>query len=316
MPEQPRLSLVVTALEHGLPELAAALAPGLSPGDEVLLASRDPIWLSRAQELARQQGPSHQALVGGRAQAANQARGEVIVFLEAAWRPQPALLDAVRAAFAQPEPPAVLALPLGLAGSASASAWADLAGLDLAWDQQRLGPPQDCALAISRRELLAAGGLDPVWEPGGADLAALWLRLEELGRPLAELERAELRLAAPRGLLGALGLAWGRARGLYARLRLGGLEGGLVGGLAWQVGLWLLALGLLASFVPRDPGRGLSLAAICLLLLYYSNRSWLRWLGEGRPGLLGRALVYGLLRPLAWLGGLLEGLLRRLGGQA
>jgi hypothetical protein len=53
-----------------------------------------------------------------------------------------------------------------------------------------------------------------------------------------------------------------------------------------------------------------------LLLLYYSNRGWLRWLSEDRPGLLGRALVYGLLRPLAWLGGLGEGLLRRLGGQA
>jgi len=314
MPDQPRLSLVVTALAAGLPDLAAALSPGLGPGDEVLLASRDPIWLSQAQELARQQGPAHQALVGGRAQAANQARGQVILFLEAAWRPQPALLDAVRQAFAQPRPPAALALPLGLAGSDSP--WADLAGLDLSWDQQRLGPPQDCGLAVSRRELLAAGGLDPAWEPGGADLAALWLRLEELGRPLAELERAELRLPAPNGLLGALGLAWDRARRLYSRLRLGGMERGSVGGMALQVGWWLLALGLLAAFAPRDPGRGLSLAAICLLLLYYSNRGWLRWLSEDRPGLLGRALVYGLLRPLAWLGGLGEGLLRRLGGQA
>jgi hypothetical protein len=40
----------------------------------------------------------------------------------------------------------------------------------------------------------------------------------------------------------------------------------------------------------------------------------LRWLGESRPDLLGRALIYGLLRPLAWLGGLLTGLLERLGG--
>lgn len=313
MPEHLRLSLVVTALADSLPDLAAALAPDLRPGDEVLLASRDPIQISRAQELGRHQGPAYQTLVGGRAQAANQARGEIILFIEAAWRPQPALLDTVRAAFAGPLPPAALALPLGL--TPSTSPWADLAGLDLSWDQHRLGPPQDCALAVARRELLAAGGLDPTWEPGGTDLAALWLRLEELGRPLAELERAELRLPAPNGLLGALGLAWDRARRLYSRLRLGGLERGSVGGMALQVGWWLLALGLLATLAPRDPGRGLSLAAICLLLLYYSNRSWLRWLSEDRPGLLGRALVYGLLRPLAWLGGLAAGLLRRLDGQ-
>lgn len=313
MPSPPRLSIVVTVLESGLKVLAETLAPGLLPGDEVLLASRDPIWLSRAQELARQQGASFQALVGGRNQAANQARGEVILFLESAWQPQGALLEAVRAAFSQPEPPAVLALPLGLASAASP--WAGLAGLDLSWDQQRLGPPHDCGLAVARRELLAAGGMDPAWESSGVDLAALWLRLEELDRPLAELERAELRLPAPTGLWGALNLAWSRARPIYARLRLGGLERAAVGGMALQVGLWLLALGLLATVGPGDLGRGLSLAVICLLLLYYSNRPWLRWLSAGRPDLLSRALVYGLLRPLAWLGGLVAGLVGRLGGQ-
>lgn len=315
MSAPPRISIVITALEKGLSGLAEGLAQVIQSGDEVLLASRDPIWLSRAQDLARQAGPGHQALVGGRAQAANQARGEVILFLEADWRPQPALLDAVRVAFAQPEPPAALALPLGLVSPASP--WADLAGLDLAWDQQRLGPPQDCGLAVVRRELLAAGGLDPDREPGGADLFGLWLRLEEMGRPLAELERAELRLPAPAGFWGAMELAWDRARRLYSRLRLGGPARRGVGNVALQVGLWLLALGLLAAFATaRQPERGLSLAAICLLLLYYSNRSWLRWLGDGRPDLLGRALVYGLLRPLAWLGGMLTGLGERLGGKA
>ncbi len=87
----------------------------------------------------------------------------------------------------------------------------------------------------------------------------------------------------------------------------------LTGSAYLQPILLLIALGLLAILGPRDPGQAASLALICVLLLYPANRGFLKYVAENEPGLLKTAFLFCLLRPAAWLVGMLKGALGRLG---
>ncbi|MFH1057262.1 MAG: hypothetical protein V1797_01125, partial [Pseudomonadota bacterium] len=243
-------------------------------------------------------------------QAAATVRAGVLLFIEPAWLPQPGLFSALREIFSARPTPAGLAL--ALAAPRDASPWSALAAQEVAFRQQRSGLPADCAMAFNRADLAAAGGLMPSPALGQADLLALWLTLAARGRPLLWEGEALLTLPPRHSLRALLAGAGVWAAGIYPTLRLGPAARGPVAGMAAQVALWLLALGLMWVLAAVDPGRGLSLAAVCLLLLYPANRTWLRWLAAREPGLFRPALIYGLLRPLAWAGGLMAGLLRRL----
>ncbi|MFZ5587468.1 MAG: hypothetical protein ACOZHQ_16230 [Thermodesulfobacteriota bacterium] len=303
---------VIIGLAAPAPDLAAgldALAGQLAPGDEVILAAAGPA-LAAAQDQAAARRAWCRVLAGGRDQAAATARAEALLFLEPAWCPDPGLLTAVRAAFAASPAPAGLAL--ALAAAQDASPWSALAGLEISWRQGRSGLPTDGALAFARADLAAAGGLMPAPPVGQADLLALWLALAEQGRPLLWEPEPLLRLPPRPSLRALLAGAGAWAAGVHPALRLGPAARGMAAGMALQVTLWLMALGLMWVFAPADPGRGLSLAAICLLLLYPANRDWLKWVAARQPGIVSQALAYTLLRPLAWTGGLAAGLLRRL----
>lgn len=286
-----------------------ALAGQFAPGDAVVLAASGPAF-AQAQAQADARPGWCRALPGGRDQAAATLRADVLLFLEPAWLAQPGLLAALREIFSARPTPAGLAL--ALAPPRDASPWSALAGAEVAYRQERSGLPADCALAFNRAELAAAGGLPPSPALGQADLLALWLSLAAQERPLLWEGEALLNLPPRSGLRALLSGAGVWAAGIYPTLRLGPAARGPVAGMAAQVALWFLALGLMWVFAAVDPGRGLSLAAICLLLLYPANRAWLKWLAAHEPSLFPQALIYGLLRPLAWAGGLMAGLLRRL----
>jgi hypothetical protein len=97
--------------------------------------------------------------------------------------------------------------------------------------------------------------------------------------------------------------------------RWGELRSGLrpAGEAYLQPALLLLALGLLLAIGPQDPARAVSLALICVLLLYPLNRAFLKYVGIEDPGLLKNAFLFCFLRPMAWVLGMLKRSLGRLG---
>jgi cellulose synthase/poly-beta-1,6-N-acetylglucosamine synthase-like glycosyltransferase len=80
--------------------------------------------------------------------------------------------------------------------------------------------------------------------------------------------------------------------------------------------LLLAALGFLAFVGPNDPGQAITLALLCLLLLYPANRAFLKSIVQKEPSLIKPAFLFCLLRPAAWVLGMLKTLLVRIGLRA
>jgi hypothetical protein len=181
-------------------------------------------------------------------------------------------------------------------------------------------PLSGCAL-LRRKPALAAGGLDPSLPGPQGDLLGLWLALAALGHEFIWEPELHLWHALPESWGGLLGLAWAEGRECFLRARLArgqtpGLPPGLLAGQGnprLQALMALLAPAALAGMWPLDPGRGLALALLCLALLYPLNRPFLAHMSREAPGLMNRALLYCLLRPFAWLGGMLVAGAERLG---
>jgi hypothetical protein len=333
---QPWLSLVLPVAPGaaGLRACLASLARLDQASCEVLLVCSGQQALAEAQAWLPEPAPPAWRLIpqapdgeagaeaagAGRALGLAQARGEVVLFLTTACQVPPHLPAALRQALARED---TAGAGLGLRPPAGSAPLAELADQELAWRQSRMGLPLAGCAALRRRDALAAGGLDPALPGPQGDLLALWLALVAQGRELVWGPELHLWHELPASWGGLWRLAWAEGRESSLRARLGGgqapgLPPGLLGGQGnprLQALLALLAPAVLAGLWPLDHGRAVTLALICLALLYPLNRPFLTHLGHEAPGLLNQALLYCLVRPFAWLGGMLAAGTGRLGGR-
>lgn len=323
MPPSPPTFSIILPLAEPYPGLAPDLAAWqgqLDELDELIIIGQNESARELAQSLPPApgrrilgpDGPGQPSAAQARRLGLAQARGQIVLFSLPGCRPAPELLGLLRQAFERPE----LA---GLSGvleplPPQEAAPAGLAGLELCWQQQDNPWPSPACLALRREAVLEAGGLDAAW-PGAGDLWDLWWRLAQAGQQLEVDPQCRARLPQP-GTWGGL-LARARLQGaaLFSSRRLPASQGLLPDRPGLQVALLLAAWAALAGFARLDPGRGLSLAAMALLLLYPLNRAFLRFAAQEEPALLGRALLYCLLRPWAWALGLLGAALGWLGGR-
>ncbi len=320
---QPWLSLIVPVRggEPGLASCLTSLAALAGPECEALVVAQGDTAL-RALDQAAPAGPAGWRLVSqppqgpaaARACALAQARGAVALFLGPGCQVPPHLPGVIRRIMDETE---AVGLSLLLKPDGQGEPLKRLAALELAWQAKELGLPQMGCAAFRRAAAMGAGGLDPnLPEPQG-DLLALWLRLKAEGRELYWDQDLFVRAALPGSWRGLLGQAWSEGRESFQRLRLArSLGPGLLPGQGrerLQTLLALLSPALLAGLWPLAPDRALTLTLLCLLLLYPLNRPFLRGVGESDPDLVNRALLYCLLRPFAWLGGMLAAAGDRLG---
>ncbi|MFH1033735.1 MAG: glycosyltransferase [Pseudomonadota bacterium] len=324
-PSQAMCLSIILPLSAPQPRLEACLADWrrqMAAGDELLLICQGQAALEQARELAASPGPANpQTRVlalppsGGdgpaRVLGAAEAKAQVLLFGLPDCLPHRELLPRLRQAF---EDKGLTGLagqvrPVGQEGRLAA-----LAGLELAWRRAGQDLPSPACLALRRRALLEAGGLDPACASGGGDLWDLWLRLERAGRRLEHDDQCQVQAPQPATWSGLLARAHREGREMFLARRLGNGQA-LAHDHAWtQAALVLAALGLLLALWGPAPERAWSLATICLLLLYPLNREFISLVAQKEPPALGPALLYCLLRPWAWTAGLLAGALGRLGG--
>ena len=248
-----------------------------------------------------------------RNQGAEQSRGQVLIFSQAACLLPPDLLAKVEAGLADAE----LAGVGGLCRPANAELpLPRLLGLELELERGEPLPDAVCA-AYRRREFMEAGGFDPADDGEGLENFELAFRLEALGQKLALDPELGVRRPLPASWGGAMGLAYhlgrNRFRNILHRRRLG-LGGGAGANRFWQSVLVLAAVGFPLALAGRDPGGAFTWSVICLLLLYPLNRSFLKQALHREPELMSRALLWCLLRPWAWTLGMIKAALDRMGG--
>jgi hypothetical protein len=248
-----------------------------------------------------------------RNQGAEQSRGEVLVFTQAVCLLPPDLLARIEDDLADAD----LAGVGGLCRPANPSEpLPRLLGLELELGRGEQLPDAVCA-AYRRREFLDAGGFDPADDSEGLENFELAYRLVARGQELALDPELSVRRPLPASWSDALGLAYhvgrNRFRNILHRRRLG-LRGGSGTNRFWQSVLVLAAVGFPLALAGRDPGGAFTWSAICLLLLYPLNRSFLKQVSHREPELMSRALLWCLLRPWAWTLGMIKAALDRMGG--
>jgi len=323
---RPWLSVIIPvsdADQRDMGDCLLCLAACREPGMEVILAERGigRAALAQARTLAGQlpyslvllsqpdQGPG-----AARNLAAARAQGEVLFFTLPQCRVAPELPAVLRGFFSDGQCGGVGG---GVRADNPQAPLAALSALELAFASQpgqaEEAPCLDLACAaFPSRDFKAAGMCDENLDQAAGPDRDLCARLRGLGKEV----RQDPRLWVKRALPGAWPQVWrwqaARGKANYSALRKGRR-------LAWgdysQPTLVLLALGLLLALGPQDPARAVTLAAICLLLLYPLNRAFLAFVGQREPRLLSSALLLCLLRPISWTWGMLSAALRRIGGQ-
>jgi glycosyltransferase involved in cell wall biosynthesis len=317
-PGQPWLSIIIPICDpvRNAAGCLSSLAACKEPGLEVIVAgqvSAQVIEQAKNFPLPLRHVVQTGAGAGeARNLGAAQARGEVLFFTAPDCRILPSLPARLKEIFADPE--------VSAAGGAVRPLDPDqplalLSALEMAFEQgdpeqdQEVCPLMACA-AFRTADFRAAGMCNErlIHALGGDQ--DLCQRISAAGGLIARDDELWVKQELP----GTWGQIWRRQlrRGQinYQKLR-SGLR--LAGSDYLQPILILLALGLLVMLGPQDPGRSITLALICLLLLYPANRAFLKYIGLEEPGLLRTALLFCLLRPAAWLLGMLREALARLG---
>lgn len=245
---------------------------------------------------------------------AEQARGEVLFFSQADCLLPPDLISRMEEALAPADRDGAGG-PCRVANRDDPLAM--VLGAELAWERLGEQLPDALCAAYRRRCFLDSGGFDPADDAEGLENYELAYRLLDQGRRLFWDPELTVKRPLPATWSGCLALAYhlgrNRFRNLLHRRRLGlGAPGG--GRRFAQSLLVVLALGLLLALGGQDWQRAVTLAAICLLLLYPLNRGFIKSVAHQEPGLLNRALLWCLLRPWAWTLGMLKASLDRVGG--
>lgn len=317
-PAQPWLSVVIPACEPDQDAAAClrSLAACHEPGMEVIVAGEGLVDVRPlAKELSLSVSFITQSGAGAGAArnlGATRARGEILFFTMPECRVLPGLPSRLKDLFADPD--------LSCAGGQARPLDRDqplalLSSLEASFDQggpdQDREPCPDMACAAFRAADFRAAGMcnERLTYPQGAD-QDLCHRLIAAGGMIARDESPWVAQDLPR----TWGQVWrrqvrrGQAR--YQELRTG-LR--LASAAYLQPILLLVALGLLVMLGPQDPVRAATLALICILLLYPANRAFLKYVAHEEPGMLRTAFLFCLLRPAAWLVGMLQAALGRLG---
>ena len=313
--EAPIYSIVVAhdrrAGEPG--ELAAALARLPGPAREVICVaygppasgspagSRDPLYSGQARALGLER-----------------SRGRVVVFLEPDCQPPPDFLERLERGLADPR-------VAGLGGAWRA--WdqdnpaAGLAEVEFAFGAQGLEELEHPVLfafcaAFKRERLRAAGGPEPREGDGGGALVSMCRRLAARDERLLFDPELVARRRRPNTWPDLAREEFRRGWEMFAARRQRAQDPGppplLPRGVPAQVILALGSVGVLAALITRAPQNALTLAALCLLLLYPLNRSFLHFVAGRRPGLVNRAIILCLARPFLWAAGLAAAALDRL----
>ncbi|MBU2470153.1 MAG: hypothetical protein KKC78_16055 [Proteobacteria bacterium] len=322
----PRYSLIILA-GHGQAQQRAgiaSLAPLLASGhcEALVMAHRgEADGLESLREILAELGPRARLAPlppcpagAARNQGAEQARGEVLFFSQTDCILPPDLEDRLEQALTPADRDGVG----GLCRVANPDEpMARLLGLELAWEHQVEHLPDALCAAYRRRDFLNSGGFDPADDAEGLENYELAYRLLAQGKELFWDPELTVKRPLPSTWGGALALAYhlGRNRfhNLLQRRRLGqGVPGGSRRFV--QSLLVMLAVGFPLALGGQDCQRALTLAAICLLLLYPLNRGFIKTVAHQEPGLLNRTLVWCLLRPWAWTLGMIKASLDRLGG--
>jgi glycosyltransferase involved in cell wall biosynthesis len=322
-PVQPRLSVpwlsVIVPLSDPAQDAAEclrSLAACGEPGLEVILAghiSAGVIEQAKDFPLPLRHIMQPDAGAGAaRNLGAAQARGEILFFTLPDCRVAPGLPARLKELFADPDLSAVGGTVRPLYPDQPLSL---LSALEIAFekgdpeDDQEPCPAMACA-GFRAADFRAAGMCNEVLTHAAAGDQDLCHRIIAAGGLIAQDDGLWVKQDLPR----TWGQVWrgqikhGQAR--YQELRIG-LR--LDAGAYIQPVLLLLALGLLIMLGPQDPGRAATLALICILLLYPANRAFLKYVGQEEPGMLRTAFLFCLLRPAAWLLGMLQAALGRLG---
>lgn len=319
--DSPWLSIIIPVQDQGagLAACLESLADLREAGMEVILLHLNRReTLAGAQALARERSLVLRAMdlpgqsaAAARNAGASQARGEVLFFTSQHCRMPPHLAERLKKLFADP---ALSATGGHIRPLNSDQPLARLIALEaacgLGGPERDIQPCPQMHCAAFRAAAFRQAGMCREASVGpdgrdrdlcGAILAQggiisqdpeLWV-IQQLPGSWSQIWRAQIRRGE--SLLNEL----------PSRLRSGG-EAYL------QPVLLLLALGLLLAMGPQDPARAISLALICLLLLYPLNRAFLKCVGAEAPGLLKTAFLLCCLRPPAWVLGMVRAALGRL----
>ena len=302
----------------------ASLAPLLAEGrcEALVVAHRgEKDDLEGLGETLRSLGPGARLVPlppcpagAARNQGAQQARGEVLFFSQTDCLLPPDLIARLEAALAPPERQGVggVCRPVN-----PQEPLAQLMGAELAWERQSDDLPDALCAAYRCREFREAGGFDPADDAEGLENYELAYRLLAQGRELSWDPELAVKRPLPATWGGCLTLAYhlgrNRFRNLLHRRRLGLSAPGGARRFAQSL-LVMLALGFPLALGAQDWQRALSLAAVCLLLLYPLNRDFIKYLAHHQPDLVNRGLLWCLLRPWAWTLGMIKASLDRVGG--
>jgi hypothetical protein len=319
--DAPWLSVIIPIQDPGaeLVDCLESLADLNEPELEVILLNRSgPETLAGAQALARKRSlilrtmdQTGQSAAAAFNAGASQAQGEVLFFTSQHCRTPPHLAGRLKQLFADP---ALSATGGGIRPLNSNQPLARLIALErscgLGGPERDIEPCPQMYCAAFRATAFRQAGMchEASVHTDGRDLdlcgailaqggiisqdPELWVR-QQLPGAWRQIWRSQIRRGE--NLLNEL----------PSRLRSGG-EAYL------QPVLLLLALGLLLAMGPQDPSRAISLALICLLLLYPLNRAFLKCVGAKDPGLLKTAFLLCCLRPPAWILGMIKAVLGRL----
>lgn len=294
---------------EGLDFSLLALARLEGQGWECLLACHDArAWEAAGQACARHPGPWQvpapplSGAGSALSQALAQARGDVALFLACGAAVPSHLPALLREHFTRPESEG---LGLALQPPSGGGPLAGLAGLEMLARQEDSPWPRLGCAAFRRRDILENGGLASA---PGLEVLDLWLRLATQGKRLDWEAEAYLVLEQPKTLGALLNRARREGRAMFGRRRLlrhmdrgAGQAKDSV-----QILLALAAPCLLGGFWAQAPDRAITLGLLAWLLLYPLNRPFLRQVAEYRPGVVGQAMLYCMLRPYAWLLGMAQ----------